>query len=155
MHARRIAGPAAPAFAAVRRRVAWKRSERAIQDRILYNKRSKDAFPAFKRGVKYPRPSATKTAPSHIPRAGGAGIAPWEWRRAVTLIEKIPSLSDEEVLNLLANAQRLSTEGDEKQQLQASELIEPLQQAAAERRAARLAATQAKRAARRPRKSAA
>ena len=73
----------------------------------------------------------------------------------MTLIEKIPSLSDEEVLNLLANAQRLSTEGDEKQQLQASELIEPLQQAAAERRAARMAATQAKRAARRPRKSAA
>jgi alpha-D-ribose 1-methylphosphonate 5-triphosphate synthase subunit PhnG len=71
------------------------------------------------------------------------------------LIEKIPYLSDEEVVNLLANAQRLSTQGDEKQQSQAAELIEPLEQAAAERRAARLAATQAKRAARRPRKNAA
>jgi hypothetical protein len=73
----------------------------------------------------------------------------------VSLIEKIPYLSDEEVVNLLANAQRLSTQGDEKQQSQAAELLEPLEQAAAERRAARMAATQAKRAARRPRKNAA
>jgi hypothetical protein len=66
------------------------------------------------------------------------------------LIEKIPTLNDEEVLNLLANARRLHTEGDAKQQAQAGELIAPLEQAAAERRAARMAATQAKRAARRP-----
>jgi hypothetical protein len=70
------------------------------------------------------------------------------------LIEKIPTLSDEEVLNLLANARRLQVQGDEKQQAQAAELIAPLEEAAAQRRAARLAATQAKRAARRPKKAA-
>ena len=73
----------------------------------------------------------------------------------MSLIEKIPALSDEEVLNLLANARRLQAQGDEKQQAQASELIEPLERAASERRAARLAAAQAKRAARRPKKKAA
>jgi len=73
----------------------------------------------------------------------------------VTLIEKIPYLNDEEVQNLLANARRLQAEGDGKQQAQAGELIGPLEQAAADRRAARMAATQAKRAARRPRKNAA
>ena len=73
----------------------------------------------------------------------------------MTLIEKIPYLNDEEVQNLLANARRLQTEGDDKLQAQASELIAPLEQAAAERRAARMAATQAKRAARRPKKNAA
>lgn len=73
----------------------------------------------------------------------------------MSLIEKIPMLSDEEVINLLANARRLQTEGDEKTQVQAVELIGPLEQAAAERRAARMAATQAKRAARRPKKRAA
>jgi hypothetical protein len=73
----------------------------------------------------------------------------------VSLIDKIPTLNDEEVMNLLANARRLQVEGDEKQQAQASELIEPLEQAAAERRSARLAAAQAKRAAKRPKKKAA
>jgi hypothetical protein len=73
----------------------------------------------------------------------------------VSLIEKIPTLTDEEVLNLLANARRLQTDGDEKQQAQASELIGPLEEAAAERRAARQAAAQAKRAARRPKRRAA
>jgi len=73
----------------------------------------------------------------------------------MSLIEKIPTLSDEEVVNLLANARRLQTAGDEKQQAMASELIVPLEEAAAERRAARLAATQAKRAAKRPKKHAA
>lgn len=73
----------------------------------------------------------------------------------MSLIEKIPMLSDEEVINLLTNARRLQTEGDEKTQVQAVELIGPLEQAAAERRAARMAATQAKRAARRPKKRAA
>ncbi len=32
----------------------------------------------------------------------------------MTLIEKIPSMSDEEVMNLLANARRLQSQGDEK-----------------------------------------
>ena len=73
----------------------------------------------------------------------------------MSLIEKIPTLNDEEVTNLLANARRLQTEGDEKQQARATELIAPLEEAAAERRAARLAAAQAKRAARRPKKHAA
>jgi hypothetical protein len=68
----------------------------------------------------------------------------------VSLIEKIPTLSEQEVLNLLANARRLQTEGDDKQKVQASELIAPLEEAAAQRRADRLAAAQAKRAARRP-----
>ena len=70
----------------------------------------------------------------------------------MSLIDKIPTLSDEEVMNLLANARRLQTAGDEKQQAQASELIGPLEEAAAQRRADRLAATQAKRAAKRPAK---
>jgi hypothetical protein len=68
----------------------------------------------------------------------------------VSLIEKIPNLTDEEVINLLANARRLQAEGDEKQQAKASELIGPLEEVAEERRTARLAATQAKRAARKP-----
>jgi hypothetical protein len=97
---------------------------------------------------------ATKTSPIHIYNGSGASIAP-QWRRAVSLIEKIPTLSDEEVTNLLANARRLQTEGDEKRQAQASELIGPLEEAAAQRRAARLAAAQAKRAAKRPKKHAA
>lgn len=68
----------------------------------------------------------------------------------MSLIEKIPSLTDEEVINLLANARRLQAEGDEKQRAKASELIGPLEEVAEERRTARLAATQAKRAARKP-----
>src|SRR4051794_25931320 len=62
-------------------------------------------------------------------------IASRHWRRTVSLIEKIPTLSDDEVINLLANARRLQTEGDEKKQAQACELIGPLEEAAAERRA--------------------
>jgi hypothetical protein len=73
----------------------------------------------------------------------------------VSLIEKIPTLSDEEVTNLLANARRLQTQGDEKQQALAADLIGPLEEAAEARRTARLAASQAKRAARRPPKKAA
>lgn len=74
----------------------------------------------------------------------------------MTLIEKIPTMSDEDVVNLLANARRLKDAGDEKQRAQAAELLPVLEGAAAERRAARLAAAQAKRAAnRRPKKVAA
>jgi hypothetical protein len=87
--------------------------------------------------------------------SSGAPIALLQWRRAVSLIEKIPTLNDDEVLNLLANARRLQAEGDEKLQAQASELIGPLENEAAERRAARQAAIQAKRAARRPKRRAA
>jgi hypothetical protein len=74
----------------------------------------------------------------------------------MTLIERIPTLSDEEVANLLANARRLKDEGDEKRRLQAAEILPALEGAFAERRAARLAAAQAKRAAnRRPKAKAA
>jgi hypothetical protein len=72
----------------------------------------------------------------------------------VSLIEKIPYLSDQEVANLLANARRLETQGDDKQRAMAAELIAPLEDAAAQRRAERMAATQAKRAARRVRTAA-
>lgn len=72
----------------------------------------------------------------------------------MSLIDKIPALSDDEVITLLANARRLVDSGDEKQRTAAVELIPALEDAAAERRARRMAAAQAKRAARRPRKAA-
>jgi len=73
----------------------------------------------------------------------------------MSLIDKIPTLSDDEVITLLANARRLAESGDEKQRAAAVELIPALEGAAAERRALRMAAAQAKRAARRPKKKAA
>lgn len=73
----------------------------------------------------------------------------------MSLIEKIPTLSDEEVANLLANARRLAESGDDKQRTAATELLPALEGAADERRTRRMAAAQAKRAARRPRKKAA
>lgn len=71
----------------------------------------------------------------------------------MSLIDKIPTMSDEDVVNLLANARRLKDAGDEKQRAQAAELLPALEGAAAERRARRLAAAQAKRAAKRTVKS--
>lgn len=73
----------------------------------------------------------------------------------MTLIDKIPTMSDEEVVNLLANARRLSDSADEKQREAAQALLPALEEAAAERKARRLAAAQAKRAAKRPKKIAA
>jgi len=74
----------------------------------------------------------------------------------MTLIEKIPAMTDAEVVNLLANARRLRDVGDERQQAAASELLPALEAAATERKTERLAAAQAKRAAaRKPRKAAA
>ena len=74
----------------------------------------------------------------------------------MSLIEKIPMLSDEEVMNLLANARRLQASGDEKQRSAAEELLPRLEEVAEERRTARQQAIQAKRAAsRKPRKAAA
>jgi hypothetical protein len=76
--------------------------------------------------------------------------------RIMSLIEKIPTLTDEEVINLLANAQRLQGSGDPRQQAAAAELLPVLEAAASERRETRLAAAQAKRAAaRKPKKVAA
>jgi hypothetical protein len=69
----------------------------------------------------------------------------------VSLIEKIPYLTDEEVVNLLANARRLSEDGDERQMAAARELLPALETAAEERRAARVARAQAKRMASRAR----
>lgn len=73
----------------------------------------------------------------------------------MTLMEKIPTLCDEDVVNLLANARRLKDIGDEKQRAAAEELLPLLEEQAATRKAARLAAAQAKRAAKRPQKTAA
>lgn len=64
----------------------------------------------------------------------------------MSLIERIPTLSDEEVVNLLANAQRLSEQGDEKQKAAAAELLEPLQIEADQRREARMERAKTKRA---------
>ena len=73
----------------------------------------------------------------------------------MSLIDKIPTMSDADVVNLLENARRLQESGDDRQQAQAAELLPALEEAAAERKTARLAAAQAKRAAARPKKVAA
>ena len=67
----------------------------------------------------------------------------------MSLVERIPEFSDEEVVNLLANARRLAEAGDERQKAAAAELLPALEAAAEERRAERLARAQAKRAAHR------
>ena len=46
----------------------------------------------------------------------------------MSLIEKIPTLSDEEVVNLLDNARRLQETGDERQQAAAAELLPALEE---------------------------
>lgn len=65
----------------------------------------------------------------------------------MTLIEKIPAMTDVEVVNLLTNARRLQESGDERQQAAAAEVLPALEEAATERKTERLAAAQAKRAA--------
>ena len=72
----------------------------------------------------------------------------------MSLIEKIPEMSDADVINLLANARRLNESGDPKTQAAAAELLPALEEAAEERHAAKLEAAAAKRAAKRPRKAA-
>jgi hypothetical protein len=67
----------------------------------------------------------------------------------MSLVERIPEFSDEEVVNLLANARRLAEGGDERQKAAAAELLPALEIAAEERRVERLARAQAKRAAHR------
>lgn len=70
----------------------------------------------------------------------------------MTLVEKIPTLTDAEVINLLSNARRLHEAGDTRQQTAAAELLPALEAAASQRQADRLAAAQVKRAAaRKPR----
>lgn len=65
----------------------------------------------------------------------------------MSLIEKIPDMSDQEVVNLLANARRLSTSGSDKQKADAQELLPVLEETAAQRQAAKVEAAAAKRAA--------
>jgi hypothetical protein len=65
----------------------------------------------------------------------------------MSLLDRIPSLSDEEVVNLLTNAQRLHEQGDEKQKAAAAELLPALEIEATTRREARLERAKAKRAA--------
>ena len=65
----------------------------------------------------------------------------------MSLLERIPTLDDEEVVNLLANARRLAENGDEKQQAAATELLPTLEAEAEARRAARMERAKAKRAA--------
>ena len=73
----------------------------------------------------------------------------------MTLIDKIPDMTDEGVDNMLANARRLQESGTSRQQEQAAEIIPALETAAAERRSRRLEAAAAKRAAtRKPAKTA-
>jgi len=71
----------------------------------------------------------------------------------MSLIDKIPTMSDEDVVNLLANARRLSESGTPQQRASAEELLPALEEAAKGRAAARAEAAAARRAAaRRPRK---
>ena len=65
----------------------------------------------------------------------------------MSLLDRIPTLSDEEVVNLLANAQRLSDCGDDKQKAAAAELLPSLEAEAARRKEARLERAKEKRAA--------
>lgn len=65
----------------------------------------------------------------------------------MSLLDRIPTLSDEEVVNLLTNAQRLSEQGDEKQKAAAEELLPALQVEADQRKEARLERAKEKRAA--------
>jgi hypothetical protein len=65
----------------------------------------------------------------------------------MSLLERIPTLSDEEVANLLANARRLMDSGDDKQRVAAEGLLPALEEADAERRQARMDRAKEKRAA--------
>lgn len=65
----------------------------------------------------------------------------------MSLLDRIPTLNDDEVVNLLTNAQRLSEQGDEKQKAAAEELLPALQAEADQRKEARLERAKEKRAA--------
>lgn len=74
----------------------------------------------------------------------------------MTLLDRIPTLSDEEVINLLTNARRLSDVGNDKQKAAAAEMLPRLEEEADARKQARLDRAKAKRAAsRKPRVAAA
>lgn len=65
----------------------------------------------------------------------------------MSLLERIPAMSDEEVVNLLTNARRLAEQGNEAQQAAAAELLPALEVEAETRKTARLERAAAKRAA--------
>jgi hypothetical protein len=65
----------------------------------------------------------------------------------MSLLDRIPTLSDEEVANLLANARRLAEQGDDKQQAAAAELLPALEDESGRRREARMERAKEKRAA--------
>lgn len=64
----------------------------------------------------------------------------------MTLADRIPTLSDDEIKTFLANAIRLRDGEDPKRAAQAAELLPALEAAAAERRTAKIAKTQTRRA---------
>lgn len=71
----------------------------------------------------------------------------------MSLIDKIPQLSDDAVANLLANARRLAQSGSDKQQADAAELLPALEAATALRKEVKAEAAAARRASqRKPRK---
>jgi hypothetical protein len=65
----------------------------------------------------------------------------------MSLLDRIPALSDDEVVTFLSNARRLADAGDPKQQAAAAELLPALEEEAEARRQARLDSAKAKRAA--------
>ena len=65
----------------------------------------------------------------------------------MSLLERIPTLSDDEVVNLLTNARRLADTGDDKQKAAAGELLPALESEAEQRRGARMERAKEKRAA--------
>jgi len=65
----------------------------------------------------------------------------------MSLLERIPAMSDEEVANLLANARRLLETGTDAQRVAAEGLLPALEEADTERRQARLDRAKEKRAA--------
>jgi hypothetical protein len=65
----------------------------------------------------------------------------------MSLMEKIPSLDDSSLKNLLDNARRLETSGTERQKADAAELLPALEAAFAQRKAVKAEAAAEKRAA--------
>ncbi len=64
----------------------------------------------------------------------------------MSLIDKIPQMDDAGLKNLLDNARRLATEGNQNQQAQAAELLPALEQATAARKVKKLEAAAERRA---------
>ncbi|ODT88824.1 hypothetical protein [Phenylobacterium sp. SCN 70-31] len=65
----------------------------------------------------------------------------------MSLIDRIPTLADDEVATFLANARRLAESGDDKQRAAAAELVPALEAEAEARHDARQERAKAKRAA--------